>query len=146
MPSQNGGCLCGDVRYSVSNDPVVTTICHCHQLSLCPHVLTVAHAKSAVAFEETQSTHACSRSTAEMPLSALLCGRLQAEHVTPSFWPRADDPQPHRGRVLHLKHADCCLAAKLRALARMPVVRSGIASAWPNESTRRPRYASAADL
>ena len=26
-----GGCLCGDVRYSVSNDPVVTSICHCQQ-------------------------------------------------------------------------------------------------------------------
>jgi len=31
MPNLNGGCLCGDVRYLISNDPVVTSICHCHQ-------------------------------------------------------------------------------------------------------------------
>ena len=29
MPSMIGGCLCGDVRYSASGDPVVTSICHC---------------------------------------------------------------------------------------------------------------------
>jgi hypothetical protein len=31
MANLNGGCLCGDVRYSASNDPVVTSICHCQQ-------------------------------------------------------------------------------------------------------------------
>ena len=31
MPILSGGCLCGDVRYSVSNNPVVTSICHCQQ-------------------------------------------------------------------------------------------------------------------
>ena len=29
MRNMNGGCLCGDVRYSASSDPVVTSICHC---------------------------------------------------------------------------------------------------------------------
>ena len=29
MPNMNGGCLCGDVRYSASGEPVVTSICHC---------------------------------------------------------------------------------------------------------------------
>jgi hypothetical protein len=29
MPNMNGGCLCGDVRYSVSGDPAVMSICHC---------------------------------------------------------------------------------------------------------------------
>jgi hypothetical protein len=29
MPDMNGGCLCGDVRYSAPGDPVVTSICHC---------------------------------------------------------------------------------------------------------------------
>ena len=29
MPKLEGGCLCGDVRYSVSGDPAVTSICHC---------------------------------------------------------------------------------------------------------------------
>jgi hypothetical protein len=29
MPNMKGGCLCGDVRYSTSGDPVVTSICHC---------------------------------------------------------------------------------------------------------------------
>jgi hypothetical protein len=31
MTNLIGGCLCGDVRYSVSGDPVVTSICHCQQ-------------------------------------------------------------------------------------------------------------------
>jgi hypothetical protein len=31
MPDLKGGCLCGDVRYSASGDPVVTSICHCQQ-------------------------------------------------------------------------------------------------------------------
>jgi hypothetical protein len=31
MPNLNGGPLCGDVRYSASNDPVTTSICHCRQ-------------------------------------------------------------------------------------------------------------------
>jgi hypothetical protein len=29
VPNMNGGCLCGDVRYSASGEPVVTSICHC---------------------------------------------------------------------------------------------------------------------
>jgi hypothetical protein len=29
MPNMNGGCLCGDLRYSASGDPVVTSICQC---------------------------------------------------------------------------------------------------------------------
>jgi hypothetical protein len=29
MPNMNGGCLCGDVRYSASGDPGVTSICQC---------------------------------------------------------------------------------------------------------------------
>ena len=29
MPKMNGGCLCGDVRYSASGEPAVTSICHC---------------------------------------------------------------------------------------------------------------------
>jgi hypothetical protein len=29
MPNMDGGCLCGDVRYGASGDPVVTSICHC---------------------------------------------------------------------------------------------------------------------
>jgi hypothetical protein len=29
MPNMNGGCLCGDVRYSASGEPAVTSICHC---------------------------------------------------------------------------------------------------------------------
>jgi hypothetical protein len=29
MPNMNGGCLCGDVRYSASGDPAVTSICQC---------------------------------------------------------------------------------------------------------------------
>jgi len=29
MPRMIGGCLCGDVRYLASGDPVVTSICHC---------------------------------------------------------------------------------------------------------------------
>jgi hypothetical protein len=31
MSDLKGGCLCGDVRYSASGDPVVTSICHCQQ-------------------------------------------------------------------------------------------------------------------
>jgi hypothetical protein len=31
MPDLKGGCLCGDVRYSASGDPVFTSICHCQQ-------------------------------------------------------------------------------------------------------------------
>jgi hypothetical protein len=29
VPNMNGGCLCRDVRYSASGEPVVTSICHC---------------------------------------------------------------------------------------------------------------------
>jgi len=29
VPNMNGGCLCGDVRYLASGEPVVTSICHC---------------------------------------------------------------------------------------------------------------------
>jgi hypothetical protein len=29
MLNMNGGCLCGDVRYSASGDPVITSLCHC---------------------------------------------------------------------------------------------------------------------
>jgi len=29
VPNMNGGCFCGDVRYSASGEPVVTSICHC---------------------------------------------------------------------------------------------------------------------
>ena len=29
MPNMKGGCLCGDVRYSASGEPVVTSVCHC---------------------------------------------------------------------------------------------------------------------
>ena len=29
MPKINGGCLCGDVRYSASGNPAVTSICYC---------------------------------------------------------------------------------------------------------------------
>jgi hypothetical protein len=29
VPNMNGGCLCGDVRYSASGEPAVTSICHC---------------------------------------------------------------------------------------------------------------------
>jgi hypothetical protein len=29
MLNMNGGCLCGDVRFSVSGEPVATSVCHC---------------------------------------------------------------------------------------------------------------------
>jgi hypothetical protein len=29
MTSMTGGCLCGQVRYTVNSDPLVSTICHC---------------------------------------------------------------------------------------------------------------------
>ena len=29
MPNMNGGCLCGDVRYSATGEPKVTSTCHC---------------------------------------------------------------------------------------------------------------------
>jgi hypothetical protein len=29
MPNMNGGCLCGDVRYSATGEPQVTSTCHC---------------------------------------------------------------------------------------------------------------------
>ena len=29
MPKIEGGCICGDIRYSASGEPVVTSICHC---------------------------------------------------------------------------------------------------------------------
>lgn len=27
--SMAGGCLCGQVRYTISSDPIVSTVCHC---------------------------------------------------------------------------------------------------------------------
>ena len=29
MPNMNGGCLCGDVRYSAAGEPRVISTCHC---------------------------------------------------------------------------------------------------------------------
>ena len=29
MPAIEGGCLCGDLRYSATGEPAVTSICHC---------------------------------------------------------------------------------------------------------------------
>jgi len=29
MPNMNGGCPCGAVRYFASDDPALTSICHC---------------------------------------------------------------------------------------------------------------------
>ena len=29
MPSIEGGCLCGDLRYSATGEPAVASICHC---------------------------------------------------------------------------------------------------------------------
>jgi hypothetical protein len=29
MPSMNGGCLCGDVRYGATGEPKVMSFCHC---------------------------------------------------------------------------------------------------------------------
>jgi hypothetical protein len=29
MPEMNGGCLCGQVRYSAKVDPIFSAVCHC---------------------------------------------------------------------------------------------------------------------
>ena len=29
MPQMNGGCLCGQVRYSANVDPIFSAVCHC---------------------------------------------------------------------------------------------------------------------
>ena len=29
MPNMDGGCLCGDVRYSATGEPKVISTCHC---------------------------------------------------------------------------------------------------------------------
>jgi hypothetical protein len=29
MPQMNGGCLCGQVRYSAKVDPIFSAVCHC---------------------------------------------------------------------------------------------------------------------
>lgn len=29
MPQMNGRCLCGQIRYSATADPLMTTVCHC---------------------------------------------------------------------------------------------------------------------
>ena len=52
MPNMNGGCLCGDVRYSASGEPAVMSICHCvHCQKLTGSAFVEVVAVSAEAFK-----------------------------------------------------------------------------------------------
>jgi len=59
MPNMNGGCLCGDVRYSATGEPVVTSVCHCQHCQKqtgSAFVEVVAVPKDAFTFQGTLET------------------------------------------------------------------------------------------
>jgi len=42
MVSHRGGCLCGDVRYRITGEPLATTLCHCRSCRLASGAPAVA--------------------------------------------------------------------------------------------------------
>ena len=65
MPSMIGGCLCGDVRYSASGEPGVTSICHClhcQKLTGSAFVEVVAVPEAAFSIQgDAANIHKCRR-------------------------------------------------------------------------------------
>ncbi|RZS46672.1 GFA family protein [Sphaerotilus mobilis] len=78
MPSIEGGCLCGDVRYTTTAEPVVVALCHCthcQRQSGAAYSVNVGVPKGALQFTRGRTQVYADTGGSGQPVYRHFCGR-----------------------------------------------------------------------